>query len=141
MEPFPSTFDCRRLGRHMSVLCTFNWSHVFTVHSASICIVHTEVSASKNHQAVVTYDNKNKADCFYIIAKKTLKFHNWYPIKPKVIEKLLIKTTSIPTTVWKVSKYGVISGPYFPVFGLNTEIYSLRKSLYSVRIQENMDQK
>ena len=26
-----------------------------------------------------------------------------------------------PITVWKVSKYGVISGPYFPVLGLNTE--------------------
>ena len=26
-------------------------------------------------------------------------------------------------TVWKVSKYGVISGPYFPAFGLNTERY------------------
>ena len=26
-------------------------------------------------------------------------------------------------TAWKVSKYGVISSPYFPVFGLNTEIY------------------
>ena len=24
-------------------------------------------------------------------------------------------------TVWKVSKYGVFSGPYFPAFGLNTE--------------------
>ena len=23
-------------------------------------------------------------------------------------------------TAWKVSKYGVIYGPYFPVFGLNT---------------------
>ena len=33
-------------------------------------------------------------------------------------------------TVWKVSKYGVISGPYFPVFGLNTERYSV-----SLRIQ------
>ena len=28
-------------------------------------------------------------------------------------------------TAWKVSKYGVFSGPYFPVFGLNTEIYSV----------------
>ena len=26
-------------------------------------------------------------------------------------------------TVRKVSKYGVISGPYFPVLGLNTEKY------------------
>ena len=24
-------------------------------------------------------------------------------------------------TMWKVSKYGVISGPYFPRFGLNTD--------------------
>ena len=28
-------------------------------------------------------------------------------------------------TAWKVSKYGVISGPYFPVFELNMEIYSV----------------
>ena len=26
-------------------------------------------------------------------------------------------------TAWKVSKYGVFSGPHFPVFRLNTEIY------------------
>ena len=26
-------------------------------------------------------------------------------------------------TAWNVSKYGVISGPYFPVFGLNIEKY------------------
>ena len=41
---------------------------------------------------------------------------------------------------WKVSKYGVISGPYFPVFGLNFGDL-IRKSPYSVRIQENTDQK
>ena len=29
-------------------------------------------------------------------------------------------------TAGKVSKYGVISGPYFPLFGLNTEIYGVR---------------
>ena len=27
-----------------------------------------------------------------------------------------------------MSKYGVSSGPYFPVFGLNTEIYSIKKT-------------
>ena len=31
----------------------------------------------------------------------------------------------------------IFSGPYFPVFGLNL----LRKSLYSVQILENADQK
>ena len=35
-----------------------------------------------------------------------------------------------PITVWKVSKYGVISGPYFPVLRLNMEIYGV-----SLRIQ------
>ena len=31
---------------------------------------------------------------------------------------------------WKVSKYGVNSGPHFPVFGLNTEIYGVISSPY-----------
>ena len=29
----------------------------------------------------------------------------------------------LANTAWKVSKYGVFSGPYFPVFRLNTKIY------------------
>ena len=31
-------------------------------------------------------------------------------------------------TAWKVSKYEVLSGPYFPVFGLNTGKYGPRKT-------------
>ena len=31
----------------------------------------------------------------------------------------------------KVSKYGVFSGPYFPVFGLNTEIYGVILRIHS----------
>ena len=42
--------------------------------------------------------------------------------------------------LWKIAcKCGVISGPYFPLFGLNTDL--LRKSPYSVRTQENTGQK
>ena len=33
-------------------------------------------------------------------------------------------------TAWKVPKYGVFSGPFFPAFGLNTERYGV-----SLRIQ------
>ena len=40
------------------------------------------------------------------------------------------KYTEVINTAWKVSKYGVFSGPYFPVFSLNTKIYSV-----SLRIQ------
>ena len=34
------------------------------------------------------------------------------------------------STAWKVSKYGVFSGPYFPVFGLNTDKYRPEKTPY-----------
>ena len=46
-------------------------------------------------------------------------------------------------TAWKVSKYEVISGPHFPAFGLNTEIYGVNSSNAgnSVRIQGNTDRK
>ena len=30
-------------------------------------------------------------------------------------------------TKWKLSKYGVFPGPYFPAFGLNTEIFGVNK--------------
>ena len=33
-------------------------------------------------------------------------------------------------TAQKVSKYGVFSGPYFPVFSLNMEKYGPEKTLY-----------
>ena len=34
-------------------------------------------------------------------------------------------------TVLKVSKYGVLSGPYFPVFGLNMKIYGVNLHIQS----------
>ena len=37
----------------------------------------------------------------------------------------------IRLTVWKVSKYGVISGPYFPVFG--AEITSYLNTFHAVK--------
>ena len=36
-------------------------------------------------------------------------------------------------TTWKVSKYGVFSGPYFPAFGLNTERYG--DTFYAVSVE------
>ena len=34
-------------------------------------------------------------------------------------------------TAWKVPKYGAFSGSYFPVFGLNTEIYGVNLRIQS----------
>ena len=41
----------------------------------------------------------------------------------KYITKLSKISQSRLYTAWKVSKYGVISGPYFPVFSPNTGKY------------------
>ena len=37
----------------------------------------------------------------------------------------------ITFTAWKVSKYGVFFGPYFPEFGLNMELYSVNLRIQS----------
>ena len=48
------------------------------------------------------------------------------------ILKNICKWLLLPlVTTWKVSKYGVISGPYFPVYRLNTEIYSVNLRIES----------
>ena len=56
----------------------------------------------------------------------------------KVILKVILKVqaifdavVTIINTAWKVFKYGVISCPYFPVFGLNTEIYFVNSRIQS----------
>ena len=45
-----------------------------------------------------------------------------------------------PSLREKCANTEFFSGTYFPVFGLNTEIYFIIKFPYSVRIQENTDQ-
>ena len=55
------------------------------------------------------------------------------PIFYKFRQRFSVCLSKDTFTVWKVSKYRAFSSPYFPVFGLNTEIYGV--------IQENTDQK
>ena len=44
-------------------------------------------------------------------------------------------------TAWKVSKCGVFSGPYFPAFGLNTEIFDFsNKFLIITWYKKNVDE-
>ena len=84
-------------------------------------------------------------DIFLIdCAKKVLKIYksivienfkpaSLCPIKGrslKVFEKLQKVLLANKVTAWKVSKYEVFSGPYFPVFGLNTGKYEQEKIPY-----------
>ena len=67
---------------------------------------------------------------FFMILVKLFHRKNFINfIQKNFMEKSVVKLYKYPSavrgTAWKVSKYGVFSGPYFPVFGLNTEIYSV----------------
>ena len=49
---------------------------------------------------------------------------NWFCSKKEWEKKATVRPI-LTITAWKVSKYGVISGPYFHVLGLSTEIYGV----------------
>ena len=48
-----------------------------------------------------------------------------------VLKRQIINQDTIPTTARKMSKYEVFSGPYFPLFRLNTEIYRVKLRIQS----------
>ena len=53
---------------------------------------------------------------------------NWIAIKRQTAYYNIIITYDL--TAWKASKYGVFSGPYFPVFSPNTGKYGPGKAPY-----------
>ena len=70
--------------------------------------------------------------------------------KFSLYEKKIIKLKTLwkrfdgnEATEWKMSKYGVVSGPHFPVFRLNTEIFSVNLRIQSdyrkVLTKNNLD--
>ena len=58
-----------------------------------------------------------------IIQRRSFLISHHYTIGNIIMFFLL--WINVTATAWKVSKYGVFSGPYFPIFGLNTEIYGV----------------
>ena len=64
--------------------------------------------------------------CFGLVCKTSATFIVYY-FEPK---RSWFEIADL-STAWKVSKYGVISGPYFPAFGLNTEIYGVNLRIQS----------
>ena len=64
---------------------------------------------------------KNDLFCSYF--SKILPIFEW--------ELTRIWKSMTKDTAWKVSKYRLSSGPYFPIFGLNTKIYSVNLPIQS----------
>ena len=77
----------------------------------------------------INYIQEKEVFCFWFCRK--LVSVSIYNVGSILLLLKKINISSLPSyTAWKVSKYGVNSGPLFPVFGLNTEIY-----LVNLRIQ------
>ena len=51
-------------------------------------------------------------------------------VNPDRFQAIVAKRNCSINTAWKVSKYGVFSGPYLPVFSLNTGKYGPEKTPY-----------
>ena len=66
------------------------------------------------------FGTHDKSDMLII---NTLRWIDDLDLKEEILEIFSPKLEMCAITAWKVSKYGVISGPYFPVFGLNTGKY------------------
>ena len=96
---------------HLAVLFTF-----FTI---IILIILTEM-------CLTTISLFDKITPKYLNPAKSVTFTSIYNLPAQ------------KNTAWKVPKYGVFSGPYFPVFGLNTEIYLRVQSEYKkIRTRKN----
>ena len=59
------------------------------------------------------------------------KFKYLWPADQETPTTASTEFRSIWYAGWKLSKYGVTFGPYFPAFGLNTEIYSVNLRIQS----------
>ena len=63
--------------------------------------------------------NETNIDQLLILSFKILKSET------QTMEFISVKFSANSPTAWKVFKYGVISGPHFPAFGLNTGRYKV----------------
>ena len=80
------------------------------------------------------WSNKFRSDFGYLLIFSGVYMKLELKI-PKVIKKSIFKSpwayVFLKTdTAWKVSKYGVFSGPYFPVFSPNTGKYGSERTPY-----------
>ena len=84
-----------------------------------------KVSHSSNHLLVV----QNSYLLFWE-SKLYRRFLTYKPIKVQLYEVFVWNQISKQSIAWKVSKYGVSSGLYFPLFGLDTWKYGPEKTPY-----------
>ena len=89
-----------------------------------LCLLHIVLFLLIYH-----YPRDHLHDCAGVFGQQTCTQHLmlfWHCIRFHCVSENILNTSN----VWKVSKYGVISGLYFPVFNPNTGKYGLEITPY-----------
>ena len=70
---------------------------------------------------LMVLQNSEENTCVRVCFLKNRLPHRWFLVNFAKFLRTLFYRTPPGNCLWKVSKCGVFSGPYFPVFGLNME--------------------
>ena len=132
--------------------CTKNITKRFILDWPRKSLKEEAITTKSNYLICKLYSNSSALSSYAWQKKQSkMKHQVWHKKFHDLHRKLLIVTYPTPSDpwhkkpktcfkmrwwkqafiAWKVSKYGVISGPYFPVFGLNTEIYFVNLRIQS----------
>ena len=81
------------------------------------------------HYVKVGFIKGEYLSILYLLCMPIFHWHHTFSCR-LFLQNIVIHFWIHLCTAWKVTQYGVFSGPYFPAFGLNTERYRV-----SLRIQ------
>ena len=93
----------------MSLKLKLNWNQIETVHWRLIMSKFTKKVCG----------HPQTPPKFYPYITSFILFNEIILKNSCLVSRNFLVSRNLPA--WKVSKFGVISGPYFPVFGLNTD--------------------
>ena len=125
---------------HIKLISKFSGAAQFCL-ITGICYKNYEQDCSRK-KFIGTFEKKKKVSFeeFVILLWKYLDI---FFFTGNLGFRWVASECSILSPRGKVSKYGVISGPYFRIFGLNTEIYSVnlrnQSKLRKIRTRSNLD--
>ena len=72
------------------------------------------------HHVKVGFIKGEYLSILYLLCMPTFHWHHTFSCR-LFLQKIVIHFWIHLCTAWKVTRYGVFSGPYFPAFGLNTK--------------------
>ena len=109
-------------------------------------LAYSKITASKNSQHkenfwfrkpvftfLLSVHNIIRLSSYEQVCLMNLHFERYFSHHRKNYGRSIYRNVTLlkTLTAWKKAKYGVFSDPYFPAFGLNTDIYSVNLRIQS----------